>query len=323
MFHIRAIFCLLFLTVCSCRHIGTQCKAGLLLDSYVQDGAKTDQSLLEKEFAGVGVNLLVRVADGDAAEQLRQAHELIASGVKVLVISAVDQNKAAEIVDICKQYGVTVIAYDRLIKKCDLDYYVSFNNIGVGRLQAEFIMENVASPEICIIGGSIHDHSAFMIHAGQSGVLAPFYAQGKVVIRANMFTEHWTEEEGYMLGYTVLQNFPEINAVLAANDNIAGGVARATKELGHGKLVITGMNADSAALERIVSGEQTMTIYKPLQQLAMMTASLAEDICNADLHELSRREFQTVNNGFKNVPSLLVQPLIIDSSNVSVLIGNK
>ncbi len=321
--HYQAIFFLLILSVCSCTRIGNRSKAGLLLDSYDQERWQSDSALLEKEFADAGTELLVRVTNGDAAEQLQQAHELIAAGVKVLVVVAVDQNKAAGIVEICKQYGVTVIAFDRLIKKCDLDYYVSFNHIAVGRQQAEFIIDNVPFPEICIIGGSIHDHNAFMIHAGQSGVLDPYFTKGKIVIRANVFTEHWTEEEGYSLAYSVLQKYPKINAVLAANDNIAGGVSRAAHELNHQKIVITGMDADSAALQRIVSREQTMTIYMTMPLLAKITAQLATDICNDDAEELSRREYYTVNNGFKNVRSLLVSSLIIDSSNVSVMLSNE
>lgn len=318
-----AIQCLVLLTFWSCHQgSGRQPLAGLLLDSYEHDHWKTDSSLLAKEFADAGTELLVRVSEGDAALQLKQAHELIAAGVSVLVVMAVDQNKASAIVDICKQYGVTIIAYDRLINKCDLDYYVSYNHVAIGRQQAEFVIENVARPELCIIGGSIHDHNAFMIQAGQSGVLDQYFASGKLIIHGNVFTEHWSEEEGFSLAYSLLKKFPDINTVLAANDAIAGGVARAAQELGHRKLVITGMGADSSALQRIARGEQTMTIYKPQSQLAMITANLANDVCNKDSVEISQREYSAVNNGFKDVRSLLVSSLIIDSSNVSVMLAN-
>lgn len=321
---LRALQCLVILTFWSCsRSNENRSVVGLLLDSYEHGNWKTDSILLEKEFADAGTELMIRVSEGDAALQLQQAHDLISAGVTVLVVVAVDQNKASAIVDICKQYGVTIIAYDRLINKCDLDYYVSYNHFAIGRQQAEFVIENVPHPELCIIGGSIHDHNAFLIQAGQSGVLDQYYANGKIIIHGNVFTEHWSEEEGFNLAYSILKSYPDINTVIAANDAIAGGVARAARKLGHRKLVITGMGADSSALQRIARGEQTMTIYKPQTQLAMITASLASDICNKDTAEISQRGFIAVNNGFKDVRSLLVPSLIIDSSNVSVMLANE
>jgi len=295
-------------------------KIGLLMDDFEHERWLTDKEILLSELNNRGADVLFRVANGDSEKQRMQAQELLALGAKVLIVVAVDQVEAAEIVRNAHNVSAKVIAYDRLIKRCDLDYYLSFDHINVGRMQARAVVDHVPNPNICVIGGSIHDNNAFMIHAGQNSILEPLRKSGRIAIQSSSFTEYWQEEEGFVATLSALKDNPALNAVLAANDALAAGAIRANDSLCRPPLYVTGMDADADALERIVQNTQSMTVYKPIAELAKKTADLAYKLTIKDSSSVAEFMFVLVNNGQNTVKSLLLETVMVDSSNVSEML---
>jgi D-xylose transport system substrate-binding protein len=256
----------------------------------------------------------------DATKQQAQAEAAITKGAAVLVLDAVDAESAATMVERARQSDVPVLAYDRLISDADVDYYVSFDNVRQGRIEARTLLEELGDDgkgkSIVMINGSPTDPSAGDYKKGAHQV---FDASG-VEIAEEYDTPDWSPDKAQLemeQAITALGK-ENIDGVYSANDGMAGGAIAAMKSAGLDpqEVPVTGGDAEVAAIQRILAGEQFMTIYLTIKKQAEVSAQLA--VAAAQGKDAPAGLINTkVDNGQKRVPSVLLTPVAVTKDNIA------
>jgi D-xylose transport system substrate-binding protein len=288
---------------------------GLSLDTLKEERWQRDRDLFVERARELGAEVLVQVANNDDARQAAQCENLLTKGVDVLVVVAHNSEAAATIVESAHRAKVPVIAYDRLIRNCDLDLYVSFDGVRVGRLQAEYAVARVPKGRYLMIAGAPTDNNAHLFRQGQLEVLQPLVDRGDITVVGDQWAADWQPVEALKITENALtRNGNRIDAVVVSNDGLAGGVIQALSEQGlAGKVLVTGQDAELAACQRILAGRQSMTVYKPLRALARRGAEVAVALARGeDVGAGAER----VPNGSKDVPSVLITPISVDATNL-------
>jgi D-xylose transport system substrate-binding protein len=256
----------------------------------------------------------------DATKQQAQAEAAITKGANVLVLDAVDAEAAATMVERAGQSDVPVIAYDRLISDADIDYYVSFDNVRQGRIEARTLLDRLGNDgsgkSIVMINGSPTDPSAGDYKKGAHQV---FDASG-VEIAKEYDTPDWSPDKAQLemeQAATALGK-ENIDAVYSANDGMAGGAIAAMKSAGIDPqdVPVTGGDAEVAAIQRILAGEQYMTIYLTIKKQAEVSAELAVAAANGEKPP-SGLVNAKVDNGREQVPSVLLTPVAVTKDNIN------
>jgi len=292
---------------------------GFMLHALDKERWESDRDFFVNKVRELGGTVTVVEAGNVAETQLEQARKLLAEGVSVLVVVPVDQFAAAQIVEEAHKKNVPVISYDRLILNCDLDYYVSTDNVEIGELQASYLTTIKPAGKFALIGGAKSDHNSQFLYLGHMNVLAPLIEKGDVNVVLNTFTESWEENEGYAIARDFLvKPDSQPDAFIAGNDAIAIGVIKALDEAGiAGNVLVAGMDADLANLQEIVKGNQTCTVYKPIEKMATAAAEIAMKLGKGEECE---RSFQTVSNGNKLVPSYLFNGVVVNKQNLKLTV---
>jgi len=256
-------------------------------------------------------------ANQDATAQQSQAEAALTNGANVLVLDAVDGAAAAVIADRAKQQNVPVIAYDRLITgTANVDYYISFDNQRVGVLQGTALLQALSgkqNPSVVMINGSPTDNNATLFKRGAHSVL-----DGKVNIAREYDTPDWSPDQAQnemQQALTALND--KVDGAYAANDGTAGGAIAAMKAAGVSPWPpVTGQDAELAAIQRILIGDQYMTVYKAIKPEAEDAAILAFDLVTNVSIPSSATQGQTTNNSAKDVPSVLLTPVSVTKDNI-------
>jgi D-xylose transport system substrate-binding protein len=265
-------------------------------------------------------------ADQDAAKQQQQAEAAITEGSQALVLDAVDVEAASVIVERAKQAGIPVISYGRLVSNADLDYYVSIDPFKVGQQQAEYLtdtldQEGVSDPRIVMINGSPTDSNS---KPYKDGALDVFEQRGAEIVKS-FDTPDWSPDEAQreMEQTITALGADGFDAVYVANDGMASGAIAALKGAGIDpeSRPVTGQDAEASAVQRILTGEQLMTVYQPIKEIAETSADLAVPLAQGEEPpaDLAPEE---VDNGAEKVPSALLDTIAIDRDNVDVLIDD-
>jgi D-xylose transport system substrate-binding protein len=262
--------------------------------------------------------LIYSNANESAPTQQTQADAALTNGANVLVLDPVDGAAAAAIVAKAKAQNVPVISYDRLILNTpDLNYYLSFDNAAVGALQGNALLTALngkTGANIVMINGDPADNNAKLFKQGAHSVL-----DGKVNIKFEYDTPSWSPDKAQseMAGALVaLHN--KVDGVLAANDGTGGGAIAAMKAAGVSPLPpVTGQDAELAAIQRILIGEQYMTVYKAVKGEAEAAATLAFDLATGVAVPSSMTNGKVVNNGSKDIPSILLTPVAVTKDKVA------
>jgi D-xylose transport system substrate-binding protein len=257
-------------------------------------------------------------ASQDAAKQQQQAEAAITKGANVLVLDPVDSKSAAVVVARAKQSKIPVISYDRLITDADIDYYVSFDNEQVGKLQGESLLEALGSPDgksIVMINGAPTDNNAGLFKKGAHSVLDP----SGVKIAKEYDTPDWSPDKAQteMDQAITAVGKGNIHGVYAANDGTAGGAIAAMKGAGidPSKVPVTGQDAEAAGIQRILAGDQFMTVYKQIKPEAEAAAQLAVALAKGESPP-SGLVTGKVPNGMKDVDSVLLTPIAVTKDKV-------
>ena len=287
---------------------------GFSMDNLRLERWQKDRDIFVDVAEKLGAKVIVQSANSDDALQLSQAENMIARGVDVLVVLLHNGKVMGSIVKEAHENGVPVIAYDRLLMDCDLDYYVTFNLIKVGEYQARYLVERKPEGNYFLLGGAPTDNNAYLFREGQMNILQPYIDSGKIKIVGDQWAKDWLPQEALKIienALTATKN--QIDAIVASNDSTAGGAIEALKEQGlAGNVLISGQDADLAACQRIVEGLQTMTVYKPIKDIATQAAIMAVSLAKG-IHVITN---STVNNGFKDVPTFFLEPIPVDKSNI-------
>jgi D-xylose transport system substrate-binding protein len=239
---------------------------------------------------------------------------MLIKGVDVLIVAPHNGEIAASIVEAAHRRGVPVISYDRLIRNSDVDLYISHQVEKMGEMQARYAVERKPKGNYVLIGGSPTDNNAILLRKGQMTVLEPLVKRGDIKIISQQFAREWKAEEALRITEDALtRTGNRIDAIIASNDGTAGGAISALEAVGlAGKVLVTGQDAQKDAIQRIVKGTQTMTIYKQIEPLAHAAVDAAVKLARKQPVETTDK----VNNGKIDVPSILLAPIAVDKSNV-------
>jgi D-xylose transport system substrate-binding protein len=293
-------------------------RIGFSMDTLKEERWQRDKALVEQRAKEVGAQLDVQVANGDDAEQTKQADNMLTKGIDVLIVAPHNGEIAASIVEAAHRKGVPVISYDRLIRNADVDLYISHQVVKIGETQAEYALQHVPKGNYVLIGGSPTDYNAKLLRDGQMNVLKPAIDRGDVKVISDQFANEWKAEEALRITEDALtKTGKKIDAIVASNDGTAGGAISALEAAGlAGKVLVTGQDAQKDAVQRIVKGTQTMTIYKPIQPLAFGAVDAAVKLAKHETVETHDK----INNGKKDVPAILIPLISVDKSNVDATI---
>lgn len=289
----------------------------LLPESQTARYEAADRPFFEAKFKELcpGFDIVYSNANQVAADQQQQSEAAITRGVKVMVLDPVDGDSAGVIVNNAKAKGIPVISYDRLIKGGSTpDYYVSFDNERVGKLQGEALLaklvaDGIAKPRITMIHGSPTDNNATLFKQGAHSAL-----DGKVEIVKEDAAANWKPEEAQQLmeQYIAAVGKNGFDGAYQANDGTAGGAIAAMKAAGIDPKTrpTAGQDAELAAIQRILAGEQYMTVYKRIQPQAEATAQLACALAKGEKPDPALVNGK-VNNGTADIPSILLTPIAV------------
>ena len=290
---------------------------GLSLDTLKEERWQADRDNFVARAKALGAEVLVQSANSDDTHQISDVQALISRKVAVLVIVPHNGAAMAKAVNMAHEANIPVIAYDRLITGCDLDLYITFDNVKVGELQAKYVLDNLANANpirLVRIYGAKTDNNAVLFKQGQDNVLGPLIKSGRVRIVHEDWAEDWRPENAKKItNAAITKNGPDFDAVLASNDGTAGGSVQALMEEGlAGKILVTGQDAEISACQRIVNGTQAMTIYKPLSKLAVQGAECAVSLAKGKPIITNA----AIPNGNVDVPTKLVDVVITTKNNM-------
>ncbi len=282
-----------------------------------------DRPLLQAAFQQAGVEAQITNAEGDKAQQQQQAEQAITNGAKVILMTNLDSGSGAAIAANAKAQGVKVIDYDRLTLKTDaVDYYVSFDNEAVGRLQGEGIVDCMGSKQgaqVAVLNGSPTDNNATLFKNGYDSVINPKFESGEWKEIDDQSVPEWDNQRALTIFEQMLQkNDNKVDGVVAANDGLANAAISALKQRKLPQVPVTGQDATLQGIQNIVNGDQCMTVYKAIKKEADAAASLATALARG---ETPKEQTTPVDNGTKEVPSVLLEPVPVTRESIKDYLG--
>lgn len=296
---------------------------------WIDDGNNMVKVLKER-----GYNTDLQYAEDDIPNQLSQVENMVTKGAKALVIAAIDGTTLSDVLKQARAKGITVIAYDRLIRGTpNVDYYATFDNFQVGVLQAQSIERGLGLKEgkgpfnIELFGGSPDDNNAYFFYNGAMSVLKPYIDGGKLVVASGQMgmdkvaTLRWDGATAQARMDNLLSAYygnKKINAVLSPYDGISIGIISSLKGVGYGSAdqpmpVISGQDAEVPSIKAMLRGDQYSTIFKDTRDLAKVTADMVDAALAGK--EVTVNDTKTYENGVKTVPSYLLKPVVVYKDN--------
>ena len=321
-------------------------KVGIAMPTQSLERWNRDGSYLDEQFKSAGYETILTYSDNDTNRQVNDIQNMIAEGVDLLVISAIDGEALNTVMNEAGEAGIPVIAYDRLIMNDNASYYVSFDNYTVGTLQGQYIvdtldLDNAAGPfNIELTAGDPADNNAGYFFNGAMDVLKPYIDSGKLVVVSGqtdfdtVATAGWDSQTAMERAQNILASYyadgTQVDVWLCSNDSTALGVSQAIQSdyAGSNQPIITGQDGDEANLKNLVDGKQSMTVYKAVANEAVVTLDLGKAILggatvDANLITDSGWEFEcsydtesyNTSDGH-NCPSFLLIPDVVTKDNM-------
>lgn len=293
-----------------------------------------DGNNMVKALKARGYDADLQYAEDDIPNQLSQVEDMVTKGVKALVIAAIDGTTLSDVLKQAKANGITVIAYDRLIRNTpDVDYYATFDNFKVGVLQAQSIVQKLGLNEgkgpfnIELFGGSPDDNNAYFFYNGSMSVLKPYIDSKELVVVSGQMgmdkvaTLRWDGATAQARMDNLLSAYygnKHLDAVLSPYDGISIGIISSLKGVGYGSSdqpmpVVTGQDAEVPSMKAILRGDQYSTIFKDTRDLAKVAADMVDAALNGK--QVVVNDTKTYENGVKVVPAYLLKPVVVDKSN--------
>ena len=284
-----------------------------------------DRPQLEQQIPAAlpGATVDYNNAQGSADTQLSQAEADLTKGDCILVVAPVDSVASAQIVSKAKAQGVPVVAYDRLIQSKDLNYYVSFDNEAVGKIQGQYVADNyknyVTTGHIntVMINGAQTDNNALLFYKGAISILSPLYSAGSLKKVYDQYTPGWDNPtaQNEMAG-ALTANKDDVQIAYVANDGMANSVIAALKAVKlNGKVLVTGQDATVAGIQNILTGDQSMTVEKNYAFEAKGAAQIVAALSNGTSVTSLTNGATTATTDGGNIPSILETPQKIDHTN--------
>jgi D-xylose transport system substrate-binding protein len=283
--------------------------------------AKSDEPAIQAALTAAGATYISSDAGSSAEQQLADVENLIAQGADVLIILAQDGTAILPAVASALEQGIPVIAYDRLIEDPGV-LYLTFDNVGVGRLQAEVIFGLVPEGNYAIIKGNQADANADFLRAGYEEVIGAAAAAGTINIACETYTDNWLADVAQTnMEQCLTQENNAIDAVLSENDGMAGGVVAALAAQGlDGAVPVSGQDGDTAALNRVALGTQSVSVWKDARELGRAAGEAAVALASGTALADVAGVVQFDSPGGNSLTSILLIPLAITQDNLDVVL---
>ena len=304
------------------------------LQRWNQDGANLEKKLKDK-----GYEVDLQFAENKVEMQVSQIENMITKGSKVVVVAAIDGGSLSAVLEEAKSAGVSVISYDRLIMNTDaVNCYATFDNYGVGKIQGQYIEEKLGLKEgkgpynFEITTGPLDDNNVIFYFGGAMDILKPYIDNGQLVVRSGQATReqcatlNWDEAKAQERMDNILTTHyteAHVDVVLCSNDSTSLGVQSALKSAGYGAAgkpmpLVTGQDANLPNIKAIISGEQSMSVFKDTRTLAGQVVKMIDAMAAGKEPEVN--DTKSYDNGKKVVPSYLLPPKFVDKSNYKELL---
>ncbi len=314
---------------------------GVLMPSKTVQRWINDGDFVKSQLEAKGYTVDLQYAQDNIPNQLSQLENEITKGPKALIIASIDGTTMTDALQKAADAGVVVVAYDRLIKKSpNVDYYTTFDNFGVGVIQANSLIKglkerfpNTKPWNVELFGGSPDDNNAFFFYNGAMSVLQPLIDDGSIKIKSGQTgmdkvgTLTWLAATAQARMDNLLSaNYSDgsrVDGVLAPNDGLARGIIASLRGVGYGAAdqpwpIITGQDAETASIKAIIAGEQYSTVFKDTRALAKSTVDLLDTVLSGGTP--TGLDTTTYNNDVKVVPSILLIPVEVDKANYQALV---
>ncbi|MFA9379777.1 MAG: sugar ABC transporter substrate-binding protein [Acetanaerobacterium sp.] len=287
---------------------------GFSMATLKEDRWLQDRDIFISKAKQAGIEVIVSNANNDTELQFSQVRDMVAQNIDVLVIAPHDRELAADCVALAKKEGIPVISYDRLVTNADVDVYISFDNVKVGRLQGEGITQAVPKGGYIVLNGSQNDNNSIMFREGYMEMLQPLVDSGAVEITAETWVENWRRETAFeFVSQAIKDNPGGVGAIIAANDSLAWGAIDALAEARLAdKVKVVGHDADLAACQRIVVGTQMLTVYKPIKNLVEATVAMCKTLAAGQPVQAQ----DTIFDGSYDVPYVMIDVVAVTKDNI-------
>ena len=293
---------------------------GVSWSNFQEERWKTDEAAMKEALEAAGAEYVSADAQSSAAKQLSDIESLIAQGVDALVILAQDAQAIGPAVQAAANEGIPVVAYDRLIED-ERAFYLTFDNVEVGRMQARAVLEEAPEGNYVMIKGSPADPNADFLRGGQQEVLQEAIDSGAITIVGEAYTDGWLPANAQRNMEQILTaQDNEVDAVVASNDGTAGGAVAALTAQGMQGIPVSGQDADHAALNRVAQGTQTVSVFKDSRDLGRRAAEVAVELAGGtEMGAIEGAEPYTTPGGTE-VTAEFLEPIPVTQENLDVVL---
>ncbi|WP_299636734.1 D-xylose ABC transporter substrate-binding protein [uncultured Ruegeria sp.] len=293
---------------------------GVSWSNFQEERWKTDEAAIKAALEAGGAEYISSDAQSSSAKQLSDIESLIAQGVDALIILAQDSQAIGPAVQAAADEGIPVIAYDRLIED-DRAFYLTFDNVEVGRMQARAVFEAMPKGNYVMIKGSPTDPNADFLRGGQQEIIQAAVDSGDVVIVGEAYTDGWLPANAQRNMEQILTaNENNVDAVVASNDGTAGGVVAALTAQGMDGIPVSGQDGDHAALNRVAKGTQTVSVWKDARELGKAAGEIAVALTSGTSPADVEGAISWTSPGGTEMNSVFLAPVPITKDNLSVVV---
>ncbi len=293
---------------------------GVSWSNFQEERWKTDEAAIKEALEAAGAAYVSTDAQSSSAKQLSDVESLIAQGVDALIILAQDSQAVIPAVQLAADNGLPVVGYDRLIDD-PRAFYLTFDNVEVGRMQARAVLAEVPEGNYVMIKGSPTDPNADFLRAGQQEVLQEAVDAGKITIVGEAYTDGWLPANAQRNMEQILTAEDNaVDAVVASNDGTAGGAVAALTAQGMDGTPVSGQDADHAALNRIAQGTQTVSVWKDSRDLGREAAEIALALAGGEeMSAIEGAEEWTSASG-NTLWAKFLKPVPVTAENLEVVV---
>lgn len=280
-----------------------------------------DRKYLQQTFDKAGVKADIQNAQGDKNSFQTIAEQMITNGATVIVMTNLDSGTGKAVIQKAKSQGVTVIDYDRLTLGGDAQYYVSFDNVEVGKLLGEGLIKCLTdkkstNPTVAYLNGGPTDNNAALLKTGYHAVLSPKFKSGTYTKGLEQSVPDWDNTKAGTIFEQMLTSQPNIGGVVAGNDGLANAaISVLKKQKLNGQVPVTGQDATVQGLQNVLTGDQCVTVYKAIKKEAQAAAELAVSLSKGERIETTNTVIDTELQ--KGIPSILLAPQAIYRNNIN------
>jgi len=293
---------------------------GVSWSNFQEERWQTDEAAIVAALEAAGAEYISADAQSSAAQQLSNIESLIAQGIDALIILAQDAAAIGPAVQMAADEGIPVIAYDRLIED-DRAFYLTFDNVEVGRMQARAVLEAAPSGRYVMIKGSPTDPNADFLRGGQQEVLQAAIDAGEIEIVGEAYTDGWLPANAQRNMEQILTATDNgVDAVVASNDGTAGGVVAALTAQGMEGIPVSGQDGDHAALNRVALGTQTVSVWKDARDLGRAAGEIAVALASGTAMADIEGAQSWTSPGGTTMTSMFLAPVPITRDNLSVVV---